>query len=875
MEIVSSLSGEDSLTPAKSEAIETLRTRLDELGGALTYLQKWITSEGFAKNATLGDLLKAVESLVEAHAIRTAAETDERLKSLAGKHFKGVETDIDGIADSANWAIQIRQSGLPLGLVRRMTERPPQELIGVIQQHVHAWAEDIDTVKAGLKALARFGSLDETKFLGKSLEAISLGELEAQIDRAVSGISRLVQWGDYCRLRERARQAGLDGLVQKMETGELDPVNAVDTYVHTVYDAVARRVLREYPQLATFSRIEYEAKRKAFADLDAQLLKQYQQEIAFKAWRRPIPNGSSGARVSDFSDYRLLQREFHKERRYLPIRQLINRAGGAIRALTPVFMMSPMSVAQFLDPGKHHFDVVVMDEASQIQPQDALGAIVRAEQMIIVGDSKQLPPTDFFKKVMENPDDDEEEMVFNSYDADESILKKCEQLHFPTESLLWHYRSEHESLIAFSNARWYDNELIIFPSSGISSTKLGILYHYVEGATYTSGRNVNEVEGEYVAKKIIEHARRSPELSLGVGTLNLRQRILIEDILARLIKKDPSAELSLAKLNEAHDGTEPLFIKNLENLQGDERDVIFISCTFGPDPETGIVSMNFGPLVRENGWRRLNVLTTRAKKRVEVITSMKAEDIREESGKDSRIALRDYLKYAETGILPDYGRPTGRSPDSDFECAVAQVVRNMGYEAVPQVGVAGYFVDIGVRNPVRPGEYVLGIECDGAQYHSSLHARDRDRLREEVLRRRGWEIHRIWSTDWFKNRDSEMERLRKKLEELVQKSSPRVVEVAESEELRPQVPVESRSRVSDTELRARLTSYCRENIARSEDAQKIDGFLNPIVLDALVLYRITDKSAFKEHIPVEVRALFNNDDLQYLDDIFEIIAGAS
>lgn len=873
-EIISGLSGEDSLTHREDESLGVLRSRLDELTSVLTDLESWIVSEAFDKNAKLSDALKAVESLVEAQALRRAVEADESFRSVAGQHFKGVDTDIDAIADTINWAMLIRQGGLPLGLVRSMAERSPQELIGVIQDRAHIWTADMDTIKVGLEALARLGPLDETRFLGNSLEAISLGELEAQIDQAVSGIPLLTQWADYCRLRGRAHQAGLDGVVQKMETGELDPANAVDAYVHAVYDAVARRVLREYPQLATFSRIEYESKRKAFADLDAQLLKQHQQQIAYEAWHRPVPSGSSGARVIDLSDLSLLRNEFRKERRHLPVRQLINRAGDAIRALTPVFMMSPMSVAQFLDPGKHRFDVVIMDEASQIQPPDALGAVVRAEQMIVVGDSKQLPPTDFFTKVMENPDDDdEEEMVFNGYDANESILTKCEQLQFPTESLLWHYRSEHESLIAFSNARWYDNELIIFPSSGISSTKLGIVCHYVEGATYTSGKNVNEVEGEYVARKIIEHARKSPDLSLGVGTLNIKQRMLIEDILARVIREDPSAELSLTKLNEAHDGTEPWFIKNLENLQGDERDVIFISCTFGPDKD-GRVYQRFGPLAYGNGWRRLNVLATRAKKRVEVFTSMRPEDITGEAGQEGRIALRDYLKYAETGNLPDYGHPTG-PPESDFECAVAQVVRNMGYKAVPQVGVAGYRVDIGVCNPVRPGEYVLGIECDGAQYHCSLHARDRDRLREEVLRKRGWEIHRIWSTDWFKSRELEIARLRKKLEELVQKSTPRVVEAAESDELKPAVPLVRRPRLSDDELRARITSYCRKNIPRSEETQRSDGFLNPIVLEALVLYRITDKSAFKEHIPVDVRAVFNNDDLQYLDDIFEIIESSN
>jgi superfamily I DNA and/or RNA helicase len=276
------------------------------------------------------------------------------------------------------------------------------------------------------------------------------------------------------------------------------------------------------------------------------------------------------------TDEWLLRWEFKKERRYLPIRKLMERAGDAIRALKPVFMMSPMSVAQFLSPGKHKFDVVIMDEASQIQPHEALGAIARAKEMIIVGDSKQLPPTTFFEAEMSNPDDDQEDFIFNELDASTSILDICETCTFPKSRLEWHYRSEHESLIAFSNLQWYDGTLIIFPSSGTSPHQLGIQFHFIEKATYAGGRNV--VEARCVAQKIIEHARKSPELSLGVGTFNLKQRELIEDCLARLLKEDPSAESSVAKLNKAHGGTEPLFIKNLENLQGDERDVIFISC---------------------------------------------------------------------------------------------------------------------------------------------------------------------------------------------------------------------------------------------------------------------------------------------------------
>jgi very-short-patch-repair endonuclease len=872
--ITSDSGGITGTDAVQTESIDTMRNHFAELTSLITGIEDCLCPDAYNGNASLSDILGALKNRVEAQGLRTLIETDARFAQLARCHFAGVDTDMDAIADSVTWALRIRRSGLPADLIIKLAEGTPRDIIGVVQQHIRTWGNDLLAIEGSIERLSRFGPVDIPLFLGNTLDATSLGNLRERATRAASAIGYLTRWAGYCRTRKRGIELQLGAVLELIEAGKVDHTKAVDAYLHAVYDGMARKLLRQYPQLATFTTIEYESKRRTFAELDRLLMQRHRHEIAQKAGSRPVPSGTSGSRVSDLSELFLLRNEFHKERRHLPIRQIMKRARRAIEALTPVFMMSPLSVAQFLEPGQHMFDAVIMDEASQIEPPDALGAIARARQMIIVGDSKQLPPTNFFDKTMGNPDDDQEETIFNDFDADQSILTKCEQLQFPSESLLWHYRSEHESLIAFSNARWYDNRLIIFPSSGISSTRLGIVYHYVNGATYTPGRNVNEVEGEYVARRIIEHARRSPELSLGVGTFNLKQRILIEDILSRLVKEDPSAELSLRKLDKAHDGAEPLFIKNLENLQGDERDVIFISCTFGPDKD-GRVYQRFGPLAYSNGWRRLNVLTTRAKKRVEVFTSMRAEDITATPGQEGRTALKEYLKYAETGALPDYGHPTGRPPDSDFERAVAQVVRNMGYEVQPQVGVAGYFVDIGVRSPLRPDEYVLGIECDGAQYHSTVHARDRDRLREEVLRRRGWEIHRVWSTDWFKSREPEVVRLRKTLEALVQKSTPRVVISPKHD--RPEttpIPV-VKPHISDSDLHLRIGNYCRENIPRDIDAQQTDGFLNPEVLAAIVSHRITDRNAFREYVPVNLRAGFNSNDLSYLDDIFEIIDQSS
>jgi len=760
---------------------------------------------------------------------------------------------------------------LPCELIKKIITIDPRNLIKLIQQYTQQWKQDLELIESSIESLGKFGKVDINRFLGTPIDECLISGIDNKIEQLITHTENLTKWADYCRLIHRGRKIGLDTLIDLVEKGELAAELAVDTYLYTIYNSFAKKLLRENPILATFSRAEFELKRERFAELDRNIQKIFQQKIACNAVK-PVPEGTRGSRVKDLTDMQLLKWEFNKEKRHPAIRSLLKRAGNAIRALKPVFMMSPMSVAQFLEPGKHNFDVVIMDEASQIQPHDALGAIARAEQMIIVGDSKQLPPTTFFQTEMTNPEyDDQEETIFNELDASTSILDICQSTNYPSKRLKWHYRSEHESLIAFSNLQWYDNELILFPSSGLSPHKLGIQFHFIEGATYTTGRN--SVEARYIAQKIIQHSRKSPELSLGVGTFNLKQRELIEDCLAQLLKEDPTAEASINELNKAHEGTEPLFIKNLENLQGDERDVIFISYTFGPDKD-GQVYQRFGPINSANGPRRLNVLFTRAKKRMEVFSSLKPENILVEHGSEGRFILKGFLQYAMTGELPDYGIETNHPADSDFEVAVGRELVKNGYTIQPQVGVAGYFVDIGVRHPLHPEEYILGIECDGAAYYSSAIARDRDRLREEVLRRRGWRIHRIWSTDWFKNRSIEIERLNKKLQQLVEEDKHIVREAEELLDVKSSPLPKTEPRLSDKELRARLTTFCLKNIPRFEEMQRVDGFLNVELLDILVKCRPTNLSDFRTHVPTDIRANLDNDDVQYIYDIFDIIEQA-
>ena len=386
----------------------------------------------------------------------------------------------------------------------------------------------------------------------------------------------------------------------------------------------------------------------------------------------------------------------------------------------------------------------MIDEASQVQPVDALGAIGRARQIVVVGDDRQLPPTRFFNKVLaDDGADDDRDDDLQAGDM-ESILGLCVAQNMPERMLRWHYRSHHHSLIAVSNREFYDDHLFVVPSPAAEGGNLGLSFRHVRDGVYDrGGSRTNRVEARAVADAVIQHARTCPRLTLGVGTFSVAQRDAIIDELELRRRECKDIESFFSE-----SGAEPFFVKNLENIQGDERDVIFISVGYGKD-SSGYMAMNFGPLSTEGGHRRLNVLITRARRRCEVFSSITQDDIDLDRGRSRGVAaLKTFLSYARSGCL-DVGQATGRDFDSEFEREVARALQSHGHQVHAQVGVAGFFIDLAVVDPELPGRYMLGIECDGAAYHSARSARDRDRLRQQVLEDRGWIIHRIWSTDWF------------------------------------------------------------------------------------------------------------------------------
>lgn len=583
-------------------------------------------------------------------------------------------------------------------------------------------------------------------------------DLAEKLQRIHSERSRLPAWLAFCRTYERCRRARVEAFAMAAARDEIPESQLCDCFRLSLFHQIAERELGQNAIGFHFTAKEIEDIRVNFQRLDRQSMSSKSIEIDRVARQRHVPEGNGKGRVSEFTELALIRHEIGKKTRHCKIRDLMSRAGNAMQALKPCFLMSPLSLARYVPNNALEFDLVIMDEASQIKPEDAMGAILRARQLVVVGDPKQLPPTSFFDQNEEDIEDEEA----TQFDNAESVLEVAQRSFQPYRRLRWHYRSQHESLIQFSNRSFYDEDLVVFPSPKGRMAGYGITATYVEGATCVKGENVREAET--VVAKIVEHARNRPEESLGVAAFNRKQAELIEGLLDKACDQDADLARLIAQMREGDDG---LFIKNLETIQGDERDVIFVSYTYGPDPVSGRVFQRFGPINSDLGWRRLNVMVTRSRKRMEIVSSLHPSDIQYGPDKSRGVnAYHDFLEFAFSGTLREAGSESGREPGSPFEVSVARVVESLGLEPVFQVGVAGFFIDIGVRRREGSREFLLGIECDGASYHSSKSARDRDRLREEIITARGWKIHRIWSTEWFLNQQVEEERLQKVLRSL-------------------------------------------------------------------------------------------------------------
>ncbi len=573
--------------------------------------------------------------------------------------------------------------------------------------------------------------------------------------------AQLNAWCAWRRVRDEAVAAGLGPLVAAVERGDVAPGWIFRCFEYSYCRWWLSQVVQADYGLRSFHSAERNERIQEFRDLDDSFTELTRQYIrASLSSRLPERNESTLA-----SEFGVLRRELEKKTRHKPLRQLIGEIPSALTRLTPCLLMSPLSVAQYLGPGQTLFDLVIFDEASQITVWDAVGAMARGRQTIVVGDPKQLPPTSFFSRSDDGLDEADE------FGGDlESILDECLGAGLPARNLEWHYRSEHESLIAFSNHRYYGGSLVTFPSP-FTYDRAVRCRHVHDGVYGRGGTRTNRVEARAVVTEVIKRLKDpsfvDSNRSIGVVTFNVEQQRLIEDLLDEERLKDSSTEQFFSE-----DRFESLFVKNLESVQGDERDVILFSVTFGPDAE-GYISMNFGPLNRDGGERRLNVAITRARSELLVFTTLRSEQI--DLSRAGGVGVRDFkhfLEFAERGprALAESIYGSVGEYASPFEGAVARSLSERGWVVHPQIGVSDFRIGLGVVHPDSPGRYLAGVECDGETYRCSATARDRDKLREESLRRIGWNIVRVWSLDWWLDGERAAERLDSILTDLLERS---------------------------------------------------------------------------------------------------------
>ncbi len=705
--------------------------------------------------------LQCIDDLLHVQALRRTFDDEELwLKSILGAAWRGEKTDFGSLISVANWLTNIQHSKIFPTLEQLNSARKEISKPSVISAEL---LKNVGRAKKLCSLPISRLSLDLSPFLlGVSLDDADLPKLRDAFQKMASDVARYSDWANLTRSISLSKKHNAGSIVDAIQQGHLEPSKARTEFSYACAEAnwtLARQTRTELNSLQNIARHELVT---VFKDLEKDKIETAKTLILARHFDQ-MPRGTMG-------EMGFIRGEIGRKRGHKPIRVVIKKAGQMVQRIKPVMLMSPISVAQFLPPGSVTFDLLVIDEASQIRPEDSLGVIARARQIVVVGDQKQLPPTSFFDRLVDDVEDNEDEEDGVPAGADvahmESILSLCEARGLRQRMLEWHYRSRDPSLISVSNAEFYGDSLVLPPSPLQLDPDYGLKFQkvpgvYARGGTGIGRQGTNRIEAEAVVQAMADHAKKWPDLSLGVVTFSKAQANMLTEVLELHRRRDTVLD---AFLREGK--SEDVFVKNIENVQGDERDVIMISVGYGPQKPNGrLTFMTFGPISGEGGERRLNVLFSRARIRCEVFASFDPGDIDPaRATRDGPRVLKRFLDFAKTGIIEPKTLTT-HGADSPFEEDVAQIVRSLGYMADPQVGTAGFRIDIGVRHPERPGQYLMAVECDGATYHSAIWARERDRLRQGVLENLGWRFHRIWSTDWFHNRAQEIQKLKAALED--------------------------------------------------------------------------------------------------------------
>ena len=559
-------------------------------------------------------------------------------------------------------------------------------------------------------------------------------------------LDKLRDWENWLAQRTRLEQKGYTSFIQSIETGEVLPERLKDTFLLVFYQALILEAVSAHPQLAHFNSALFEQEIERFRKL-SERFEHYTQLELFARLAASLPAMQTDANSN--SELGFLQRNLRNNGRGVPLRKLFEGLRKLLPRLKPCMLMSPISVAQYIDLDAMKFDLVIFDEASQLPTCEAVAAIARGENVVVVGDPNQMPPTQFFVSNKE----DEENLELEDL---ESILDDCLALPLPSRHLLCHYRSKHESLIAFSNAKFYENRLLTFPSPDDRISKVS--FHQVKGV-YDRGRTrTNVAEAQAVVEAVMEHlADPSKRMrSLGIVTFSVPQQNMVEDLLSAAFAAHPELEAQDAQ------SSEPIFVKNLENVQGDERDVIFFSVGYGADA-AGYVSHNFGPLNQKGGWRRLNVAITRARYEMVIYSTLHYDQIDlKRTQAEGVLALRAFLEFAEkghAGLKTLNNALRNESHSTSIVELIAAALRARGYQLDTQIGCSDYRIDIAIIDDAEQGEYLLGIVCDGENYQRAKTVADREITHPKVLHTLGWRILRIWALDWLQKCDEVLQKI--------------------------------------------------------------------------------------------------------------------
>ena len=570
-------------------------------------------------------------------------------------------------------------------------------------------------------------------------------------------LGKLKDWTLWTDRRQQLEQEGLKAVTAWLESTNASPAETSEALKKRIYHLLTTEIVENDSELSRFNGLVFEDIVEKYRQ-ETRLFQELTKQELYCRLAARVPSQTLAAVAN--SEMGILKRNISNGGRGSSVRKIIDQIPTLLPKLCPCMLMSPLSVAQYLDMNNEKFDLVIFDEASQMPTSEAVGAIARGKALVCVGDPKQMPPTSFF--VSQSVDEEEADI-----DDMDSILDDCITLSMPGHYLSWHYRSRHESLIAFSNTQYYEGKLRTFPSTDNRSRKVQLVQ--IEG-TYDKGRTrSNRAEAEAIVSEVVRRLSDAElsKQSIGIVSFSKVQQDLIEDILLERLSGNPQLE------QLAFNVEEPIFIKNLENVQGDERDVILFSVGYGPDSK-GHVSMNFGPLNNEGGERRLNVAVSRARSEMIIFSTLRPEqiDLKRSQAKGVE-GLKNFLEFAKTGTIINNASNASSSPLSSplspltgLPSLVADELRQQGFEVETMVGSSDFKVDVAVVDPEQTDRYLLGILCDGKNYHETKTARDREIVQPTVLGRLNWNLMRVWAVDWYANHEAVVERIKKKIEDI-------------------------------------------------------------------------------------------------------------